>query len=245
MRRLLLISNSASPGESYLEKAGPDLNDFLTEADREEVILVPYAAITYSYDEYVSKVNKALEPFGIKVHGLHTYDDPVAAIKQATAILVGGGNTWVLTATMQRLGLMEPICEAVSRGIPYSGWSAGSNVACPTLMTTNDMPIAEPERFRTLGLIPFQINPHYLDKAPEGHGGETRDFRIIEFITQNPDIFVAGLREGSRFLIQGDEIEVHGENNVRIYHGGEETQEMMPTGDFSFLLEEPSREEEK
>ena len=144
----------------------------------------------------------------------------MAAIKQATAILVGGGNTWVLTATMQRLGLMEPIRDAVSRGIPYSGWSAGSNVACPTLMTTNDMPIAEPESFHTLGLIPFQINPHYLDKAPEGHGGETRDFRIVEFITQNPNIFVAGLREGSRFLIQGDEIEVHGENHVRIVLAG-------------------------
>lgn len=239
MRRLLLISNSASPGESYLEKAGPDLNDFLNEADRESVILVPYAAITYSYDEYVTKVNKALEPYGIKVHGLHTFEDPVDAIKKATAILVGGGNTWVLTATMQRLGLMEPIREAVERGVPYSGWSAGSNVACPTLMTTNDMPIAQPQSFKTLGLVPFQINPHYLDKSPAGHGGETRDFRLQEFITQNPEVFVVGLREGSRLLVNGDEIEAHGENNVRIYHGGEETQEMMPTGDFSFLLQSP------
>lgn len=234
--RLLLISNSASPGESYLEKAAPDLNDFLRDEDRDNVVLVPYAAITYSYDEYVDKVNKALGSFGIKVSGLHTYDDPVAAIESATAILVGGGNTWVLTATMQELGLMEPIRRRVRAGIPYSGWSAGSNVACPTLMTTNDMPIAEPKSFETLGLVPFQINPHYLDKSPEGHGGETRDFRLQEFITRNPDIFVVGLREGSRFLIEDDHIEAHGDKNVRIYHGGEQAEELLPTGDFSFLL---------
>lgn len=219
-----------------MEKAAPDLNDFLTEKDRASVLLIPYAAITYSYDEYVTKVNRALERYGIRVEGIHTFDDPVEAVRRATAILVGGGNTWVLAATMQRLGLMEPIREAVERGIPYSGWSAGSNVACPTLMTTNDMPIEEPESFCTLGLVPFQINPHYLDKSPAGHGGETRDFRLQEFVIRNPHVFVVGLREGSRLLIRGDEIEAHGDHTIRIYRGGEETQELLPAGDFSFLL---------
>lgn len=236
MRRLLLISNSASRGESYLEKAAPDLGKFLREEDRESVILIPYAAITYSYDEYVTKVNKALAPYEIKVTGLHTYEDPADALSKASAILVGGGNTWVLAAMMQLQGLMPVIRRRVEEGVPYSGWSAGSNVACPTLMTTNDMPIMQPHSFETLGLVPFQINPHYLDKSPAGHGGETRDFRLQEFIIKNPDIFVVGLREGSRILIEDDKIEVHGDKNVRIYHGGEDTQELLPTGDFSFLL---------
>lgn len=233
--RLLLISNSASPGEKYLEKAGDDLAKFLDNAT-DNIVFVPYAAVTYSFDEYVTKVNNALGHHGIKVHGVHEAKDPIQALRDASAILVGGGNTWQLTRMMQEQGLMEVIREQVLAGVPYSGWSAGSNVACPTLSTTNDMPITEPQSFHTLRLIPFQINPHYLDAHPSNHGGETREMRIQEYITSNPTIYVAGLREGSRLLVEGDRMTLLGSNPMRLFHNGEEPRELAPGEDVSFLL---------
>ena len=235
--KLLLISNSASPGESYLEKAKEDLGKLLnTKQVKENVLFVPYAAVTYSFDEYVTKVNAALEPVGIKVHGIHTCKSPIEAVREASAIFVGGGNTWQLTRMMQEQGLIEAIRERVKEGIPYAGWSAGSNVACPTLSTTNDMPITEPQSFHALRLVPFQINPHYLDAHPADHGGETREMRIQEYIIANPDVYVAGLREGSRLLIEGDSIELRGEKPMRLFKHGNEPREIKPGEDLTFLL---------
>lgn len=236
--KLLLISNSASPGESYLEKAKEDLARLIsTPEERKNVILIPYAAVTYSFDEYVTKVNDALREVGIVVHGVHEASNPIEAVRNASAILVGGGNTWQLTRMMQEQGLMEVIRRRVKEeGIPYSGWSAGSNVACPTLSTTNDMPITEPQSFQALRLVPFQINPHYLDAHPSNHGGETREMRIQEYIIANPDVYVVGLREGSRLLVTDDSIELRGERKMRLFHYGAEPREVTPGEDIAFLL---------
>ena len=233
--KLLLISNSASPGESYLEKSVADLSEFL-QGNTENIVFIPYAAVTYSYDEYVDKVNKALSPYNIKVEGIHSVEDPVRAIRAASAILIGGGNTFQLLRTMQEHGLIEPIRERVEAGVPYSGWSAGSNVACPTIRTTNDMPVVEPHTLDALGLIPFQINPHYLDAHPTNHGGETREQRILEYMVLNPDSYVVGLREGCRLLIQDGKMTLLGDKSLRLFKQGEEIRELDASADLNFLL---------
>ena len=218
MKKLLLISNSASQGQPYLGYAAEEIGRFLGPVGR-EVLFVPYAAITYSWDEYVDKVNKALGGVGVHVTGLHTCKEPLQAIASAQAIMVGGGNTWALLNELQDMGAIQLIRERVLLAeIPYVGWSAGSNLACPTIMTTNDMPICEPVSTDALGLISFQINPHYLDAHPEGYGGETREQRIREFVKYNPDHYVLGLREGSMLHITGDKIFLRGEHTARLFH---------------------------
>lgn len=234
--RLLLISNSASPGESYLEKPAHDIANFLGET-KESVVFIPFAGVTFSFDSYVDKVNKALGEVGVKVQGIHTFPDPVRAIMDASAIMIGGGNTFQLTKMMQEQGIIEAIRERVLAGVPYVGWSAGSNVACPTICTTNDMPIVEPQSFDVLNLVPFQINPHYLDSHPSDHGGETREVRILEYIEANPTKYVAGLREGGRFLVEDGEITLIGEKSLRVFKKGEEIHEYEPGADLQFLMQ--------
>lgn len=233
--RLLLISNSASPGETYLEKPAQDISDFLGSV-KGEILFIPFAGVTFSFDDYVQKVNKALNPVGVSVKGIHSYNDPIEAVNRAKAIMVGGGNTFQLTKMMQEQGLIEPIRQAVQNGVPYVGWSAGSNVACPTICTTNDMPILEPMSFNALNLIPFQINPHYLDAHPSNHGGETREVRILEYIEVNPNMYVAGLREGCRFLIEDNKISLIGSRTLRVFKKGVEIKEYEPGSDLQFLL---------
>lgn len=234
--RLLLISNSASPGESYLERPAEDIKNFLGKKNRSDVVFIPFAGVTFSFDQYVDKVNKALADVKVTVKGIHTFENPIQAIMDAKAIMVGGGNTFQLVKMMQEQGLIYAIREAVKRGTPYVGWSAGSNVACPTICTTNDMPILEPMSFEALNLIPFQINPHYLDAHPTNHGGETREQRILEYIAANKDMYVAGLREGSRFLVEDGTLTLKGEKSLRVFKYGEEIKEYAPTDDLSFLM---------
>ncbi len=157
------------------------------------------------------------------------------AINNADAIVVGGGNTFQLVKMMQEQGLIEAIRGRVLSGIPYIGWSAGSNVSCPSIRTTNDMPIVEPQSFNTMNLVPFQINPHYMDANPEGHAGETREMRIEEFIEANPGMFVVGLREGTMFLIEDRSIQLIGPRPARIFKKGMSPSEIDPGDDFSFL----------
>lgn len=233
--KLLLISNSASPGESYLEKPLQDIKRFLG-AVTDNIIFIPFAGVTVEYDAYTAKVNNALAAIGLKVTGIHTCSNPIEAVMKASAIFVGGGNTFMLTRMMQQMGLIQAIRERVLAGVPYIGWSAGSNVTCPTICTTNDMPIVEPESFRAFNLIPFQINPHYLDAHPDGHGGETREQRILEYIKANPHMYVAGLREGSRLWVEGEKIELLGERTMRLFKYGEEIKELSHEDDIRFLL---------
>lgn len=231
--RLLLISNSTNAGEAYLEYPKHNIKEFLKGID--EVVFVPYAAVTFSFDAYEEKVQNRFDEIGIKVRSVHRFDDPALAVRQAKAIVVGGGNTFQLTKMMQEQGLVEAIGERVRSGTPYVGWSAGSNVACPTICTTNDMPIVEPRSFRVTGLIPFQINPHYLDAHPDGHAGETREQRLEEYIAANPGMYVAGLREGCMLRIENDKMELIGNRPLRVFKSGQQPKEYQP-GDVSFLL---------
>jgi dipeptidase E len=233
--RLLLISNSTNPGESYLDYPKQQIRKFLGQQPV-TALFIPYAAVTFSYDEYEAKVENRFSEIGHHVAGIHHYSDPVKAVEEADAIVVGGGNTWKLVQMLHSDKLMEAIRKRVMDGVPYVGWSAGSNIACPTLRTTNDMPIIHPVHFETLNLVPFQINPHYTDVHPEGHGGETREDRIREFIEINPDIYVVGLREATMLLLENEKLTLIGKRPARIFKKGEETKELNSSDDFSFLL---------
>ena len=233
--KLLLISNSTMAGESYLAYPKQQIDDFLGERPV-HALFIPYAAVTFSFNDYELKVSERFNEINHTVTGIHHFDDPVKAVEEAEAIVVGGGNTWQLTRMLHDHHLMEVIRERVKEGVPYIGWSAGSNVACPTLRTTNDMPIIDPHGFDTLGLVPFQINPHYLDANPQGHAGETRQQRIEEFIEVNPGVYVAGLREGGMFRLESDTLKLIGTKPVRIFRKGLEPMELTANDDLNFLL---------
>ncbi|NDW17378.1 dipeptidase PepE [Dysgonomonas sp. 216] len=233
--KLLLLSNSTNPGEEYLDYPKHEIASFLGK-DSLKIVFIPYAAITISYDEYEERVNARFRELGQEVKGIHRYDNPREAIQEADAIVVGGGNTWKLVRMLHDENLMSVIKSKVEGGTPYIGWSAGSNVACPTLRTTNDMPIIDPKGFDTIGLIPFQINPHYLDTNPVGHGGETREMRIMEFVAENKDIYVVGLREGTMLHFDQGVLRLKGEKTARIFKYGKQTEELSSGDDFSFLL---------
>ena len=234
--RLLLISNSTNPGEAYLNYPKHNIKDFLGDKAI-NCLFIPYAAVTFSFDEYVDKVNTRFAEIGHKVTGIHSYDNPIEAVEKAEVIIVGGGNTWQLVKMLQENNLMEAIVKKVQEGTPYVGWSAGSNIACPTLKTTNDMPIVEPASFNTLNLVPFQINPHYLDDNNDTHGGETRETRITEFIHANKEVYVVGLREGCMLLLENNDIQMIGARDARIFHYEKETEELSEKDDFRFLIE--------
>ncbi len=233
--RLLLISNSSMPGEPYLDYPKHEIRNFLGTRPV-TALFIPFAAVTFSFDDYEAKVEERFSEIGHHVTSIHRFNDPIAAVHSAEAVVVGGGNTWQLVRMMHELGIMGPIREKVMAGTPFIGWSAGANVACPTLRTTNDMPITDPLGFDTLDLIPLQINPHYLDANPEGHAGETREQRILEFLEINTGITVLGLREGSMLRREGNRLTLIGNRTARIFRKGMPAEEWAPTNDFSSLL---------
>jgi len=216
----------------YLEHARPVVDHFLGDAKR--IAFVPYAAVRFSYDDYEAMVAGGMP--GRNVASVHRAGDPVAALLEADAVAVGGGNTFQLVTMLYRTGLMTAIRDRVKAGMPFMGWSAGSNVACPTLRTTNDMPIVEPESFDTLGLVPVQINPHYLDAHPDGHMGETREERLLEFLALNPDVPVIGLREGALLRREGSKLELQGTAGARIMRHAADAEEVVPGTRLDDLL---------
>ena len=232
--KLLLISNSTNAGEEYLRYPLPEIGRFLQGV--REIVFVPYAAVTFSYAAYERRVQARFAELGIRVRSVHRAGDPAALVRRAEAICVGGGNTFALARKMQQQGLMQAILRRIRAGVPYVGWSAGSNVCCPTISTTNDMPIVQPESFRAIGAVKFQINPHYLDANPAGHAGETREQRIREYIEANPRRWVAGLREGCMLRYDGGRLELIGGRPMRMFRKGVEPFEVEPGGDLSFLL---------
>ena len=234
--RLLLISNSTNPGEGYLEYPKQHIKEFLGEKTV-NAIFIPYAAVTFSFKEYEEKVNARFAEIGHQVTSIHRFINPIEAIENADAIVVGGGNTWQLVKMLHDKGLMKAIRKRVKKGTPYIGWSAGSNIACPTLKTTNDMPIVEPSSFKTLKLVPFQINPHYLDDNPSNHGGETREVRINEFIEANQNTYVVGLRESTMLLLDQNDLVMLGNRNARIFKFGEDPKELSNEDNFNFLMQ--------
>jgi dipeptidase E len=235
--RLLLISNSTMQGEPYLDYPKHEIQKFL--GDKEiTALFIPYAAVTFSFDLYESKVEERFAEIGHHITSIHHFSDPVEAVQKAEAIVVGGGNTWQLVRMMHDNLLMEAIRQKVSHGTPYIGWSAGSNVACPTLQTTNDMPVVDPKGLDCMGMVPFQINPHYLDANPAGHGGETREQRIEEFLEVNPSITVVGLREGTMLKLENKSLKLIGSRSARIFKKGIAPKELNTDDDFSFLLDQ-------
>ena len=234
--KLLLLSNSTNPGEDYLGWPREILADFIRLNNLKSCLFVPYAGVTVGWDDYTNRVSDVFGLWGCMVQSVHTAADPVSAVHQAECIVVGGGNTFRLVRMMHDTGIMNAIREKAKAGTPFIGWSAGSNVACPSLRTTNDMPIIQPSSFHTLNLIPFQINPHYLDANPEGHGGETREQRINEFQALNPEVVVVGLREATALLLNGDRLQLLGQRPMRLFKAGEAPSELFASDDLSFLL---------
>lgn len=246
--KLLLISNSTNYKEPYLGWCEPLIKDFI-QGSAEEILFVPYAGVDVggkvfpqSYDSYTARVRTVFEKIGKKIVSVHEVDDPVKAVNEAKQIMVGGGNTFHLVAELHRNKLIEPVRRKVMEGTPYIGWSAGSNVACPTLCTTNDMPIVMPESFRCFDLVPFQINPHYIDPYPENindairHGGETRQVRINEFLAVNQQVTVVGLRESTALWVENERITLKGVRNMIVLRYGQEAQEIAPETTFGFNI---------
>ncbi len=234
--KLLLISNSTNPGEEYLGWPRQDISNFLKNTGVKRILFIPFAGVTLTWDNYEARVKAVFSTLGFDLYSIHRESDPIRAVVEAEAIAVGGGNTFNLVRELQRTGLMQAIRERVLAGVPYMGWSAGSNVACPTLRTTNDMPIVEPDSFNCMNLVPFQINPHYLDAHPEGHGGETREQRIEEFITANPGVYVAGLREATSLQYTDGNLSLIGKHPMRVFRYGTVPREVQPGSSVDFLM---------
>lgn len=225
MKKLLLLSNSTLPGQPYLSWPKPHIDQFL--GDVREVLFIPFAAVSFSYDDYEAMVAKSLSELNIRVTSIHHASDPIEAIKNAKSIFVGGGNTFHLLLQLQKQNLVNAIVDKVKTGTPYCGWSAGANMACPTIKTTNDMPVAEPLSFNALGLIGFQINPHYTEKTIDGHGGESRLQRLKEYVAIN-DIPVTCLPEGFAFKIEGEKLELIGDTEIKVIKKGGQTTTLIP-----------------
>ena len=218
MTRLLLISNSTLYGSGYLDHAESEIRDFLGEVRR--VLFVPYAL--YDRDAYAEQARQRFAAMGCVLESIHQAIDAKTAVASAEAIFVGGGNTFRLLNELYRNQLLDPIRARVrQQGMLYIGSSAGSNVAAPTIKTTNDMPIVEPPSFQALGLVSFQINPHYLDPDPTSkHKGETREERILQYLEENATP-VIGLREGTMLRVEGGKTVLKGTTSARIFRRGQ------------------------
>ena len=234
--RLLLFSNSTNAGEEYLNYTLPFIRNFL-HGEKVQAAFIPYAGISVGFDVYYEMVASKISDTGIHLEPVHRSSSPNELIAESELIIVGGGNTFYLLKSLQDMNLLSAIAEKVKKGTPYIGWSAGSNLACPSIKTTNDMPIVQPKDFRGLNLIPFQINPHFTDFRQEGHAGETREMRINEFLLANPEVVVAGLREGTLLAVEDQKIELKGKKSCRIFKSGQDAYEVQPGENLSFLLQ--------
>lgn len=234
-RDLLLMSSSRDATGGFLDAGVSEIAAMLG-VDGRSILFVPYAGVTISLDAYAQRVADVFEALGHRVTSAHHVRDPARAAGDHDAIVVGGGNTFQLLRHLYETDLLAAIRERVSAGVPYIGWSAGSVVACPTMKTTNDMPITEPPRLEALGLVPFQINPHYTDVHPDGFRGETRAERIAEFLELNPDVPVLAMREGSMLRVTGDRAELRGRAGARLFVRGGEEVEYEPGAEMGFLL---------
>lgn len=217
-KRVLLISNSTLYGSGYLDHAENEIRDFLGHAKR--ILFVPYAL--YDRDAYANLARDRFKAMGYDLESIHEAPDARQAVGDAEVVFIGGGNTFRLLKALYDFDLLVPIRRRVAEGMPYIGSSAGSNVACPTIKTTKDMPIVQPPSFDALGLVPFQISPHYLDPDPNStHMGETQEERIIQFLEENTTP-VVGLREGAMLRVEGGAIELKGVSGARIFRRGHE-----------------------
>jgi dipeptidase E len=234
MKKLIIASTSTLHGGNYLEYLLPTLEIHFKECS--EILFIPYARPGgISHDEYTATVQMAFAKINKTVKGLHKFLNPIQAIEQAQGIFTGGGNTFLLVTQLYENKVMEVLAKAVESGTPYLGSSAGSNITGQTMQTTNDMPIIYPPSFKTLGLIPFNLNPHYLDVDIQSkHMGETRETRIKEFHAFNT-IPVLGLREGSWLEVSGEKILLKGKLSARVFQQNNNPEEVQPETDLAYL----------
>ncbi|WP_178983564.1 dipeptidase PepE [Winogradskyella helgolandensis] len=234
MKSIIIASTSTIHGSGYLEYLLDELEIHFKSAN--EILFIPYARPGgISHDDYTKIVSKAFSKIGKTVKGIHEFNNAEEAIQNAQGIFVGGGNTFVLVSQLYKNKVLKPIKDAINNGTPYLGTSAGSNICGLTMNTTNDMPIVYPPSFKTLGLVPFNINPHYLDPI-EGstHMGETRETRIKEFHAYNSQP-VIGLREGSWIAINGNTLTLKGTLDARVFEYNKEPYEITTHSDLGFL----------
>ncbi len=233
--RLLLLSNSTTQGEPYLQFGIRHIKEFLGERVK-RALFIPFAGVRWTFDEYATAVRERFREAGYELDSVHEAEDMKRAARESEAIVVGGGNTFHLLRAIYEAKILDAIRARVLEGAPYVGWSAGSNVACPTIKTTNDMPIVEPQSFTALNLVPFQINPHYTDAHPPGHAGETRAERISEFIIANPSLRVVGLPEGTMLRVEGASIHLIGDNPARVFQSDGVARDYTAQDSLDFLL---------
>ncbi|MBZ4036946.1 dipeptidase PepE [Flavobacterium sp. 17A] len=234
MKSIIIASTSTLHGGDYLEYILPTLQEHFQNC--KSILFIPYARPSgISHDEYTKKAAEAFAKIEIKVTGIHEYENPHEALKNAEGIFTGGGNTFLLVTQLYKNNIMQLLAETVKSGTPYLGSSAGSNICGLSMQTTNDMPIIYPPSFQTLGLIPFNLNPHYLDADLQSkHMGETRETRIKEFHAFN-SIPVLGLREGSWLEVKGEKITLKGDLKARLFRQNQEPEELETESDLSNL----------
>jgi dipeptidase E len=232
-QRVLLISNSTLYGSGYLDHAESEIRGFLGSV--RSVLFIPYAL--YDRDAYASMAQKRFEKMGYALESIHTAGDPRLAVNDSESIFIGGGNTFRLLKALYDNDVLNAIRQRVNDGMPYIGSSAGSNVAGPTIKTTKDMPIVQPPSFDALGLVPFQISPHFLDPDPNStHMGETQEERIFQFLEEN-DTPVAGLREGALVQAENGSFILKGSSGARIFRKGQEPVEVKPGDNLDHLFQ--------
>jgi len=234
-RRLLLLSSSRDANGVFLLHSSSAIRSILGDAIR-RVLFIPYAGVSISHADYAERAAVPFAALGYELQSITDAPDPIQAVAQAEAIVVGGGNTFQLLATLYERELIDAIRARVHAGVPYIGWSAGAVISAPTMGTTNDMPIIEPRSLRALNLIPFQINAHYTDFHPPGHQGETRAERLEEFVAVNRTVRVLGLREGCSLRITDDAIALNGLGSAPVFFYGAPRVEYAAGDDISFLL---------
>ena len=237
--RVLAFSSSRVGNSAYLETAAPVIKNFVGNKPV-NVAFIPFAAADNNYESYLTKTREGLAglPYHLEVV---KPENARAVIERAEVIMVGGGNTFKLLHDLYQYELTELIREKIYAGIPYVGWSAGSNITGLTIGTTNDMPILEPKSFKALGVFPFQINPHYINVKPEGHNGETRDERLTEYLKVNPEVSIVGLPEGTALHLEGSALKMIGQVPAVLFRSASNQTDSIKTiidveADLSYLL---------
>lgn len=228
---VLMLSSSRAGNGGYLETAKTLIHKHLD--NLKSMLFIPYAGVTVSFDDYTSLVAKALPQYNIQ--GIHTFSDPLTAVQQADAVMVGGGNTFALLQRLYQQNLIAALQQRLAEGLPYIGWSAGSNICGASICTTNDMPIVEPPSFKALNILPFQLNPHYSNYIAPGHNGETRDQRLAEFTELHSNIPVIGIQEGSALTLRYGKLCLNGDLPAYQFLAKSKT-ELAAGSDLSHLL---------
>ncbi len=232
MKKLLLISNSFAYGKGYLGHCADEIISFLNPI--KTILFIPYAL--KDHNRYAAIAKERFKKMGVELIPIHKEKDPVKAVEKAESIFIGGGNTFRLLAELYKNGLIKTIRKRVVAGVPYIGASAGSNIACPTIKTTNDMPIVQPSSFNALNLVPFQINPHYIDIDHHSkHMGETREKRIKEFHEENSSV-VVGLREEAWLRIENEKVVLNGFSGAKVFIRNKQPKEYQPKSSLNFLI---------